>query len=138
MRRQGEDTLERYGASLFYGAGPELQPTRSANNFGATYSNGQARPVTGLQAPTTPRPVTRVPPVQQTHAAVGARNENWGGGDGISFSLETQEERNGASHGGLEVRPTRRASRGNAVGPVYSNDFRRSLDALLNGPSTVF
>jgi hypothetical protein len=140
-REEQYQALDRYATNLFYGAGPERpRDNWSTGNFGATYSNGQARPVLGVSPLPANRPVARVQPVNNGSPAARAGNENWSG-DAVAFSIETEDLRNGSSQGAEAVRPamatSRPASRGNASGPTYSDDFRRTLDALLNGPSTV-
>ncbi len=124
---QGAD---RYATSLFYGGQPERHDSRSA--FGATYSNGQARPVTAI-APTT-RPVAR-PVASPAQPSIAVPSNGGSFHDGVVFSLETRGLGNTSSSSPDRTSTfqsaSRRAERGNAVGPLYSNDFRNALDSLL-------
>ena len=118
---------DRYATSLFYGGQPERHDSRSA--FGATYSNGQARPVTSF-APAN-RPVARPETRQSQPQDVATVPFNSGNSsDGVSFSLELRASHNTSSLHSTPQAP-REAGRGNSGGPLYSNDFRSALDSLL-------
>lgn len=137
-QRQREDKvqpIDKYGASVFYGAGPQQAPQSQFGSYGATYSNGQARPVVSPPsgAPAGVRPIS-----PNLVEAGGLRNENWRQ-DQIILSSETQEFHNGSS----SSRPNQPSAslfnggRGDASGPEYSIEFRRTLDALLNGRASL-
>lgn len=116
---------DRYATSLFYGGQPERHDSRSA--FGATYSNGQARPVTSF-APAN-RPVAR-PEAPQPQAAPTVPFNSGNATDGVQFSVELRDSHNGSSLNSAPQAP-REVGRGNSGGPLYSNDFRSALDSLL-------
>ena len=138
-QKQREDKvqpIDKYGASVFYGAGPQQQQPNNFGSFGATYSNGQARPV----VPVTPTsaPVARVQPVSGNSNAGNVRNENWSQ-DQIIFSSETNDTRNSSSWSSSAASLSAPSSgRGDTNGPEYSVEFRRTLDALLNGRASAF
>jgi hypothetical protein len=129
---QQAPALNRYAAHLFYSAGPE-KPTRSRDAFSVTYSNGHARPVTALlPADRTP---TSVVAGQRSANASNPRNQN-SGQDQMALTREAVEARNGSSSWRAPASPSpahRVSRREQATGPVYSDDFRRTLEALLGG-----
>jgi hypothetical protein len=135
-RHQREDqvqAIDKYATSLFYGAGPERPNQRSTNSFGATYANGQARPVTPMMPMN--RPVPKVEPVSSGTNATNLRNDNWRQ-DQIVLSRETQDLRSGSAWSAGNVafsKPAPSTGREDAAGPRYSDEFRRTLDALLRG-----
>ena len=130
QREQQYAGADRYATSLFYGSQSERHDSRST--FGATYSNGQARPITSI-APAN-RPVVR--PVAPAPTQLSTLPINGGSlRDGVVFSLETREMYNGSSLDRFSSTPRgpQPAGRGDAKGPQYSQDFRSALDSLLGG-----
>jgi hypothetical protein len=135
-KRQRENQvqpIDKYGAGLFYGSGSPQQAPLAANSYGATYSNGQARPVIG--------PITARRPAQSAPdrvSAIQARNEN-GHHDRIVLSAESRDLRNGASWsaGSLTPRASCQREQGGDQGPAYSDELRKALDALLNGRASL-
>ena len=122
---------------MFYGAGPLQQQPNNFNSFGATYSNGQARPV--IPVASTSAPAARIQPVSANTNSGNVRNENWQQ-DQIIFSSETSDLRNGSSWSTPTTSSTTSGGNGNgnASGPEYSVQFRHTLDALLNGRASAF
>jgi hypothetical protein len=129
QREEHIQAIDRYATSLFYGAGAERPLNGRNNNFAAPPTNGQARPV----VPVLPRnqPVPKVEPITSGSNATNVRNENWRQ-DQILLSNESGNQRNGHS-GSSAPAITPGSGRGNARGPAYSGEFRRTLDALLLG-----
>ena len=138
-QKQREDKvqpIDKYGAGMFYGAGPLQQQPNNFNSFGATYSNGQARPV--IPVASTSAPAARIQPVNANTNSGNARNENWQQ-DQIIFSSETSDLRNGSSWSTPTASPVGNSSgNGSGNGPEYSVQFRHTLDALLNGRASAF
>lgn len=136
-QRQREDKvqpIDKYGASVFYGAGPQQPQQRQMGSYTATYSNGQARPVMPL-APSGAAPA-QIQPIS-SYPSGNVRNENWSQ-DQIIFSSETQDLRNASAWSRPVATPAAPVSgRGDANGPQYSEEFRRTLDALLNGRASL-
>lgn len=132
MARQREEhvqAIDKYATSLFYGAGAIAERPLNGrnNNFAATPNSG--RPV----VPVLPRnqPVPKVEPIASGSNATNVRNENWRQ-DQIVLSNESGNQRTGHS-GSSAPSITLSSGRGNASGPAYSGEFRRTLDALLLG-----
>ena len=104
----------------------------SRSAFSATYSNGQARPITAI-APAT-RPVTRPVASPSPQPALTVPSNSGSLQDGVIFSLETRGLGNASSsleRASIVDSSSRRAARGNAKGPLYSDEFRNALDSLL-------
>lgn len=132
-RQQEEQvqSIEKYGVHLFYGGSAELSTQRYSGNFGATYSDGQFRPV--VTAFHGAAPSAAKPPTAARAPGVGnPRNENWQQ-DQVVFSQESRDLRSAASwSAGSPARLVATPS-GDSRGPAYCGELRRSLDALLNG-----
>lgn len=119
---------DRYATSLFYGGQPERHDSRSA--FTATYSNGQARPITSIVSPTLSH--GRAPSIASTQPAPCVLSNGSSSADRVVFSFETRNldtarpfERT------APPRVSQPAGRGDAGGPLYSDNFRFALDSLL-------
>lgn len=131
-RQEQVQVMDKYSTHMFYGSSAQEAPTqRFPNSFGATYSNGQARPVfapaqtnsaPAARVQVQPKPITTTPLYNDT-----ARH------DQIVLSNELHEERNSSSWNDTAAVRRQQPRQDGANGPAYSSDMLAALDSLLNG-----